>query len=124
MEALLSVLVLSIGLLGLGQLQARLWKSAGKLYPVSEAYLLSTSYLEHGLSTGATPGAAETRRSVQGSSGYTVFDSDVKAKQQGWLTEMDISSHWQDTSGENTIRLRTAVYRPDSSDFRWLLRLE
>jgi Tfp pilus assembly protein PilV len=45
-EALITLLVLSIGLLGLGQLQARLWSSSAKLHATSNAYLLGTEYLE------------------------------------------------------------------------------
>lgn len=121
MEALISLLVLSVGLLGLGQLQAALWKSAGQLYALSEAYLLSTSYLERGLSAGATERDAQENRSSASASGYTEFDAVVQLERQGWLTEMDVASHWQDTSGANTVRLRTAVYQPPGGDSRWLL---
>jgi Tfp pilus assembly protein PilV len=121
MEALISLLVLSVGLLGLGQLQAELWKSAGQLYAVSEAYLLSANDLERGLSAGATELTVLANRSVRSVSGYTEFDSVMHVAQRGWLTEMDISSHWQDTSGANSVRLRTAAYRPPTSDSRWVL---
>jgi len=121
MEALISLLVLSVGLLGLGQLQAGLWKSAAQLYAVSEAYLLSASDLERGLSAGATELAVLENRSARSASGYNEFDSIGHVEQQGWLTEMNISSHWQDTSGANTVRLRTAVYRPAIGDSRWVL---
>jgi Tfp pilus assembly protein PilV len=121
MEALISLLVLSVGLLGLGQLQAALWKSAGQLYAESEAYLLSTSYLERDLSAGATEPAAQENRSARSASGYTEFDVVVQVEQQGWLTEMDVASHWQDTSGANTLRLGTGLYQPAISDSRWVL---
>ncbi len=121
MEALISLLVLSVGLLGLGQLQAALWKSAGQLYAVSEAYLLSANHLERGLSAGETAFAALENRSAGSASGYTEFDSVVNVEQQDCLTTMEISSRWQDTSGTNTVRLRTAVYRPAIGDSRWLL---
>ena len=120
MEALISLLVLSVGLLGLGQLQAALWKSAGQLYAVSEAYLLSASYLEGGLS-GATEPAAQENRSARSASGYTEFDAVIHVEQQGWVKEMDVASHWQDTSGAHTVRLRSSVYQPAISDSRWLL---
>ena len=121
MEALISLLVLSVGLLGLGQLQAALWKSAGQLYAESEAYVLSASYLERGLSAGATETGAQDNRSAPSVSGYTEFDSVVQVEQRGWLTEVNVASHWQDTSGAHTVRLGTGVYRPDISDSRWLL---
>ena len=121
MEALISLLVLSVGLLGLGQLQAGLWKSAGQLYAESEAYLLSATYLERGLSAGAPEPGEQEDRSARGASGYTEFGVVVQVEQLGWLTEMDVASHWQDTSGANTVRLRTAVYRPAVGDSRWVL---
>jgi Tfp pilus assembly protein PilV len=121
MEALISLLVLSVGLLGLGQLQAVLWKSAGQLYAVSEAYLLSANQLEQELFSGATGLAGRENRSARSASGYTEFDSIVHVERQGRLTEMNISRHWKDTSGTQTVRLRTAVYRPAIGDSRWLL---
>ena len=121
MEALISLLVLSVGLLGLGQLQAELWRSAGQLYAVSEAYLLSASDLERSLSANATELAVLENQSVHSASGYTEFDSVMQVAQRGWLTEMNISSHWQDTSGANTVRLRSSVYQPAIGDSRWLL---
>jgi hypothetical protein len=114
----------SVGLLGLGQLQAALWKSAGHLYAVSEAYLVSASYLERGLSAGANPGAIQQRQSAQLSSAYTVFDLTVEAERKGWVTELDIFSHWEDSAGANTVYLQTAVYHPNASDSRWLSRPE
>ena len=124
MEALVAVLVLSVGLLGLGQLQARLWNSAGQLYALSDAYLLSTSHLERGPPGEAQqPGAGENQQ-VHSVSAYTAFDSIVQAEQRGRFTEMVVSSHWRDTAGEHRVQLRTAVYRPAASDSRWLLRLD
>jgi len=124
MEALLSVLILSVGLLGLGRLQAALWKSAGQLYAQSEAYLLSTSYLEHGLPAIPTQLGSEEIQYVHSVTGYTVFDSILHTGQQGLFTEIDISSTWRDTAGTNTVRLHTAIYRPDTRDSRWLLSLD
>ena len=123
-EALISLLVLSVGLLGLGQLQATLWKSGGQLYAVSEAYLLSASYLERGLSAGAPEPAAQENRMARSGSGYTDFDAAVQLEQQGWVKAMDVASHWQDTSGAHTVRLRSSVYQPAISDSRWLLSPE
>ena len=97
MEALISLLVLSVGPLGLGQLQAALWKSAGQLYAESEAHLLSASYLERGLSAAATEPGAQEKLSTPGALGYTDFDVVVQLERLGWLTEMDVASHWQDT---------------------------
>ena len=45
-EALITLLVLSVGMLGLGQLQARLWAGAGDLHALAGAYLLGENLLE------------------------------------------------------------------------------
>jgi prepilin-type N-terminal cleavage/methylation domain-containing protein len=121
-ESLIAVLVLSVGLLGLGQLQAGLWKSAGQLYALSEAYLLSAGYLERAL-TGQSASNPE-RRLAQSPSGYTAFDSALRAESQGRLTQIRITSRWRDTDGAQALVLLTAVYRDEGADSRWLLNPE
>jgi hypothetical protein len=120
-EALISVLVLSIGLLGLGQLQAGLWKSAAQLYASTDAYLLSASQLEFALPTGTTQPETETFGEAQSSSGYTVFDSVVQAERRGRHVHVRAATRWHDTDGEQEVRLRTAFYQSAASDSRWLL---
>ena len=118
-ESLIAVLVLSVGLLGLGQLQAGLWRSAGQLYARSEAYLLSSSHLERAL---AVPSQVnEQRFSAQSLSGYTRFDTTLHAEPRGRLTAISVSTLWQDTSTANALGLQTSVYRSDRRDARWLL---
>ncbi|MGD2076266.1 MAG: prepilin-type N-terminal cleavage/methylation domain-containing protein [Gammaproteobacteria bacterium] len=118
-EALIAVLVLSVGLLGLGQLQAALWKSAGQLYALSEAYLLSASHLERVLTDPSQ--ISEQRLSTQSPSGYTLFDSSLRTEARGPFTEISVSCHWEDTRGTQAVGLQTAVYQSDSADSQWLL---
>ena len=46
LESLILLLVLSISMLGLGQLQVRLWVKAGSLHTLDEAYLLAVNLIE------------------------------------------------------------------------------
>ncbi len=45
LEALISLLILSISMLGLGQLQARLWRNSGELNRYTNANLLASNIL-------------------------------------------------------------------------------
>lgn len=118
-ESLIALLVLSIGLLGLAQLQTGLWKSAGQLYARSEAYLLSASHLERTLAVPSQ--VSEQRFSAHSFWGYTTFDSTLHAEPRGRLTEISVTTGWQDTSATNVLGLKTSVYRSDKGDARWLL---
>ena len=46
MESLISLLVFSIGMLGLGQLQARLWVSSGNIHSANQALLIAENVTE------------------------------------------------------------------------------
>ena len=46
MESLISLLVFSIGMLGLGQLQARLWISSGNIHSANQALLIAENVAE------------------------------------------------------------------------------
>ncbi len=46
LEALVTLLVLSVGLLGLGRLQARLWRDSAELRTNADAFLLAGNALE------------------------------------------------------------------------------
>ena len=46
MESLISLLVFSIGMLGLGQLQARLWVSSGNIHSANQALLIAENVIE------------------------------------------------------------------------------
>jgi len=124
MESLVAVVVLSIGLLGLGRLQAGLWRSAGQLHARSEAHLLAVSNLERALYAAPASASAQQHRLSPGGSGYTVFESRLQTASKGMVMEMLSSVRWQDSDDINTLKLLTASYRPDAGDLRWLLSRE
>ena len=121
-EALISLLVLSIGLLGLGQLQARL--SIASLNQASAAYarLIQTNLYEktisHELSDipGSVPGSDPVSTP---SSRYTIQLSRSAAER---LTTTDISIEWVDLdSNRAKIITSTLSTYPDPGDTRRLL---
>jgi prepilin-type N-terminal cleavage/methylation domain-containing protein len=121
-EAMVSLLVLSIGLLGLGQLQTRLWRTSGELHSMAEAYLLGASELEKSLAvlgTGTTPsGNGFTRTSSSG----TVYQAQLALAANGQLVDAEIRVGWNDRGGQQAIRLQTAAVTDlYEADTRWLL---
>jgi hypothetical protein len=122
MESLVKLLVLSIGLLGLGQLQARLWVGAGDLHTSANAGLLGTNLLE--IASIAWLTEAE-KHSVA-----TAFEPAVSAdiRRHGAppphdvLSITDVRLHWVRPSGAHSLSLATLRNtRLDPLDTRWLL---
>ena len=124
MEALISVLVLSIGLLGLARLQAQLWKASGTLYATADAYLVSENHLERGRWETATAPTAVEDRQTQTVLPNATLDSTLEVQKQETLTEMEVITDWQDTAGMHRLRLRTACYSGYAADSRWLLNTQ
>jgi Tfp pilus assembly protein PilV len=121
-EALVTLLVLSIGLLGLGQLQARLWSSSSKLHATSNAYLLGTTYLEILTATQIIAPDLIATPSLQTLRSGTLFNTDVSLNADERLTEAEIRVAWEDRSGSQSVRLESVTdtaSRP--SDTLWLL---
>ena len=121
-EALISVLVLSIDLLGLGQLQARLYlasrQDAERLY----ASLISTELYEksasYALSTliGRLP--AEARR--RGPS--TLYHITTQATQPAQTLQTRITLNWPNSGGSDEIVTNSLFDRSNRPfDARWLL---
>ena len=121
LESLMTVVVLSIGLLGLGHLQAGLWKSAAKLHAQAEALLLGVNDLEGSRRITPTADGKPESRLTPGGSGYTVFEQHLESETDGLLRALRSSVQWQDTDDSNTLRLQTVTYHPGAGDSRWLL---
>ena len=122
MEAMICVLVLSVGLLGLARLQARLWSASEQLHTSADAYLISRNYLEE-LSTPFSDlfpvGKNGSLATVTGNSSYT---STFAVTQHDSLRETVVATRWQDPGGGHEIRLRTLNPLTSSApDSRWLL---
>lgn len=122
-EALISVLVLSIGVLGLARLQASLWSAAGDLHADRHAYGFGVAELEKSLfravtaNTGGEPVAGELLTPAtrfRGSTSYTAA--------HGQAVSATVMINWNTRSGPHTLVLETATsadWQP--ADTRWLL---
>lgn len=124
-EAMVSLVVLAIGLLGLGQLQAQLWSASGDLHSSDEAYLLANNRLEKFAireimaadliaDTRARPAASATR-----------FTVDLARIEQQQLAEARLRIEWQHPRGLRSLSLDTAIYTKfQASDSRLLLAVD
>ncbi len=121
-EALVTLLVLSIGLLGLGQLQARLWSSSGKLHATANAWLLGATYLEILTATQIISPDLIANPPVQVLRAGTLFNTTVSLSQDDLLTEAEIRVEWEDPSGSQSIRFKSVTDTVSrASDTRLLL---
>jgi len=121
-EALVTLLVLSIGLLGLGQLQASLWFSSSKLHAASNAYLLGTTYLEILAATQIIAPDLTATPSLQTLRSGTLFDTVVSLSEDERLAEAEIHVVWEDRSGSQSVRLESVTETVSrASDTRLLL---
>jgi len=121
-EALITLLVLSIGLLGLGQLQARLWSSSGKLHATSNAYLLGMEYLEILSAKQMIDPDLVADPPLQALRSGTLFNTDVSLRDDEPLIEAEIRVGWEDRGGSQSVRLESATGTVSHAfDTRWLL---
>jgi len=123
-EALITLLILSIGLLGLGQLQARLWSASGKLHATSNAYLMGATYLEifSAKQTIAPDLTADPPMKVLRAG--TLFNAETSLSDDGQLTKAEIRIEWEDPGGSEIIRLETVADTVSrTSDTRLLLQV-
>jgi len=104
-EALITLLVLSVGLLGLGQLQARLWTGAGDLHRQENAYLLGENLLETDRLTWLTDRPLKT----SGISVNTVRYPAGTNRDSRKLTTIDLTLQWHQTAGVQSLTLSTTV---------------
>jgi len=124
-EALITLLVLSIGLLGLGQLQARLWSSSGKLHATSNAYLLGTTVLEILTATQIIAPDLIADPPSQILRSGTLFSTTVSLSEDEQLSEADIRVAWEDRSGSLVINLESVADTVSrASDTRLLLPVD
>lgn len=116
-EALVTLLVLSIGLLGLGQLQARLWRGGGDLHAGQTAFLLTQDTLESARLDKPPP----PRESSDNTYRLELERAPLPAPLSG-LTTTRVTLRWRRPSGEQSLALAATLdtaTRPE--DARWLL---
>jgi prepilin-type N-terminal cleavage/methylation domain-containing protein len=124
LESLVSLLVFSISMLGLGQLQARLWVNSGDLHSTDEAYLIVTNSIElidintyFKLSGTATPATWSSSQS-------SIFIYKQSVVTTGPNLTAEIQASWERPSGADSIIMNAAFYKTfNAADTRWLLAM-
>ena len=124
-EAMVSVVVLSIGLLGLVQLQARLWSASGDLHSTDKAYLLASNTLEKSVIAQIIAADLIADTTAQITASATLFAVDLSLTQQEQIAEATVRVKWEQQSGPRSLALDTAIYtNAHASDSRLLLAVD
>ena len=124
-EAMVTVVVLSIGLLGLVQLQARLWSASGDLHSTDEAYLLASNTLEKSVIAQMIAADLIADTTAQITASATVFAVDLSLTEQQQLAEATVSVEWEHQSGLRSLTLQTTIHtNANASDNRLLLAVD
>jgi type IV pilus modification protein PilV len=121
-EALVSVLVLSIGVLGLCRLQAQLWSSSSALHAAAAAKLLASSYLEKTVTSQLTGIDLNQESASELVYAGTLLSTALSVANTAEITTAEIRVQWSNQTGTHSIQLSTATDRqPAAADTRWLL---
>ena len=124
-EALVSLVVLSIGLLGLGQLQARLWSASGDLHSNDEAHLLASNTLEKSAIAQMIAADLIADSSARLAGSATLFTVELSLTAQEQLAEARLRVEWQHQSGLRSLALDTAIFTDShAADTRLLLPVD
>lgn len=124
-EAMVSVVVLSVGLLGLAQLQARLWSASGDLHSTDEAYLLASNALEKSIIAQMIAADLITDTAAQIAGSAALFAVDLSLTQQEPLSAATVRIEWEHQSGIRSLTLDSAIYtNARASDNRLLLAVD
>jgi len=122
MESLMTLLVLSIGMLGLGQLQARLWTHAGDIQRLEASRLASSNILElieinrHFSSLTALDEASSSLDLL------ATFTYQTLTRPKGLILVSEVTVSWEQPSGADNFSLHSALYTGfNMEDARWLL---
>ena len=121
-EALVSLLVLSIGWLGLGQLQARLSLASLNQSNMAYARLVQSVYYEKTRSYGLSGVLPSLPDSASFSSSSGTYSIQLSRSITNTVNDTTIRLEWEDTDGPRSeiISLSLSTY-PAPSDTRWLL---
>jgi prepilin-type N-terminal cleavage/methylation domain-containing protein len=106
-EALISLLVLSIGLLGLAQLQARLSVASSQLHASTQAWLLAGSGIERLLAADLDDPAVAQETSAVVTTPATLFATRTRLAAAGPHLDAEVQVQWEHTAGAETVRLHT-----------------
>jgi prepilin-type N-terminal cleavage/methylation domain-containing protein len=121
-EALVSLLVLSIGILGLGQLQAGLWVNAAQLHLRDAALLIASNHSEIAEIQLIMPDSSISYP-PEASAVYSAdFDIETLTTTQDSTATSHTTVSWQGRTGMDALQLGTTLntrFKP--IDTRWLL---
>ena len=120
-EALISLLVLSIGFIGLGQLQSRLWLAAGERHTRGDALLVAANLMEQ--TRGTLPTATGQPGSLPPVNPKTrTFTTGTSTRNRGQLIDIKTTVSWPTRVGRQTVQLHSSLEsNVDLQDTRWLL---
>ena len=108
MESLISQLVVIIGMLGLGQLQARLWVNSGNIHSANQALLIAENITELiELKVLITSGNA-LRPTLPAYLSPPEFNYEQSVLASGLVTTTAVQVLWQRPSGADSTTLQTS----------------
>lgn len=121
MESLISLLVFSIGMLGLGQLQARLWVSSGNIHRANQALLIAENIIEIiEFNTSFTQSIALTP-TLPAYLSPPEFNYEQSTLASGLTTTTAVQVLWQRPSGADSTSLQTSFISGfPAKDAAWL----
>ncbi len=115
LEGLLSVLVLSIGLLGLAKLQATLWNESSRIHNREIALIISQSVIEHRHSSWIN------RPEFTSESASTLFKRSHQIADFGDRTLNYSRVNWSDRGRDRTMTMESSQSVQNPKDVRWIL---
>lgn len=121
-EVLVSLLVLSIGLLGLARLQARLWSNATDLTSTSEALSLATAAAERFETGWSNRSATGTSLNEALAGNAETYDATLSVSEPSPEVRLRVDLQWDNQNGTHSMQLPSTILQPAlNADVRWVL---
>lgn len=121
-EAMISALVVSVGLLGLARLQGQLWASMGQVHTSTAAYRVGRDTVERLHSSIDDGEPLRAKRSFQSASAGAPLRTRVEMIQHAQWMEAKLHTRWEDAKGQQSVDLTFLRDVPaPAADTRWLL---
>ena len=108
MESLISLLVFSIGMLGLGQLQARLWVNSGNIHSANQALLIAENITELIELKALITLGDELAPTLPAYLSPPEFNYEQSVLASGLVTTTAVQVLWQRPSGADSTTLQTS----------------
>lgn len=120
-EALITLVVLSVGLLGLGQLQVQLWRASSARHMQADALLSTENHLEkYRISTANHPRQVTGNPPPTPSGGR--LSTRLTARKIGNTSNIQSLTLWSDGHAKHRMQMDTSVIMHNRDDrHRWLL---